>query len=106
MEITSFGRIRQAVTTLNINCENLIHHVDKVDNPANLPEVRPIEDFWSILKAKVYENNWKAKTLNQLEVRIKKCLKEVDQVTILKSIGCVKKRLNDIRMFDIIENRK
>ena len=84
----------------------MIHHVDKIDNPANLPEVRPIEDFWSILKAKVYENNWETKTLHELEVRIKKCLKEVDLVTRLKTIGCVKKRLNDIRMFDIIENRK
>ena len=84
----------------------MIRRVDKVDNPANLPEVRPIEDFWSILKAKVYENNWEAKSLHQLEVRIKKCLKEVDQVTILKTFECVKKRLNDIRMFDIIENRK
>ena len=87
-------------------CDNLIHHVEKVDNHANLPEVRPIEDFWAILKAKVYENNWEAKTLHELEVRIKKCLKEVDQVTILKTFECVKKRLNDIRMFDIIENQK
>ena len=70
----------------------MIHRVDKVDNPANLPEVRPIEDFWSIFKAKVYENNWEAKTLHELEVRIKKCLKEVDQVTILKTFGCVKKK--------------
>ena len=64
MQIRSFGRIKQAVTTLNVHWtflyENLIHHVDKVDNPANLPEVRPIEDFWSILKAKVYEYNWEA----------------------------------------------
>ena len=43
--------------SLDFLCENLIHHVDKVDNPANLPEVRPKEDFWSILKAQVYENN-------------------------------------------------
>ena len=77
-----------------------------VDNPANLPEVRPIEDFWYILKAKVYENNWEAKTLHQLEIRIKKSLKEVNQVTILKTFGCVKKRLYDIHMFDIIKNRK
>ena len=84
----------------------MIHHIDKVDNPANLPEVRTIEDFWSILIAKVYENNWEAKTLHQLEIRIKKCLKEVDQVTILKSIGRVEKRLKDICMFDMIENRK
>ena len=90
--------------SLDFLCDNLIHHVDKGDNPTNFPEVRPIEDFWSILKAKVYENNWEAKSLhgNQLEVRIKKCLKEVDQVTILKIFGCVKKRLNDIRMFNII----
>ena len=84
----------------------MIHYVDKVDNPANLSEVRPIEDFWSILKAKVYGNDWEAKTLHQLEARIKKCLKGVDQVTLLKTFGCVKKRLNDIRLFDIIENRK
>ena len=67
---------------LDFLSENLIHHVDKVDNPANL-----LEDIWSVLKAKVYENTWEAKTLQQLEVRIKKCLKEVDQVTILKTIG-------------------
>ena len=60
----------------------MIHHVDKVDKRANLSEVRPIEDFWSILKAKVYKNNCEAKTLHELEVRIKKCLKEVDQVTM------------------------
>ena len=51
--------------SLDFLCENLIHHADKVDN---FPEVRPKEDLWSILKAKVYENNWEAKTL--LEVRI------------------------------------
>ena len=73
---------------------------DKVDNPANLSEVRPVEDFWSIL------NYWEAKSLHPFEVRIKKRLKEVDQVTILKTFGCVKKRLNVIRMFDIIESRK
>ena len=73
-------------------CETLIHHVDKVDNPASLPEVRPIKDFWSILRAKAYENNREAKTLHELEVRIKKCLKEVDQVKILKTFGCVKKK--------------
>ena len=71
MEIRSFGRIRQVVITLNIHWTfyAIIHHVDKVDNPANLPEVRPIEDFWSILKAKVFENNWEAKTLHKLESR-------------------------------------
>ena len=52
--------------SLDFLCENLIHHVEKVDNAANLPKVRPIEDFWSILKAKVYENNCEAKSLHEL----------------------------------------
>ena len=51
------GNAVEAEHSLDFLCENLIHHVDKVDNPTNLPEVRPIEDFWSISKAKVYENN-------------------------------------------------
>ena len=50
--------------------KNLIHHVDKADNTANLPEARPIEDFWAQVKVKLYENNW--------EVIIRKCLKELD----------------------------
>ena len=83
--------------SLDFLCKNLIHLVDKVNNPANLPEVRPIEDFWSILKAKVYEDNWEAKIFHQLEVRIERCLKEVDQVTILKTFGCVKKK--DLTIF-------
>ena len=55
--------------SLDFLCENLIHHATEVDNPANLPEVRPIEDCWSLLKSKVHENNWEAKTLHQFEVR-------------------------------------
>jgi hypothetical protein len=54
-----------AETSLDFMLENSIQHVDKHDNPANLPEVRPIEDFWSYLKGKVYEGYWKAKTLHQ-----------------------------------------
>ena len=44
----------------------------------NVPEIRPIENFWSILKGMVYKNNWRAKTLHQLRLRISKCLRELD----------------------------
>jgi len=53
-----------------------INYVLKKDNPPNVPEARPIEDFWGILKGKVYENNWKAEYLEKLEARIKFCLKK------------------------------
>ena len=44
-----------------------IRYVAKLDNPANVPKARPNEDFWGILKSKVYEGDWKAKNLDSLE---------------------------------------
>lgn len=37
--------------------EKKVNFVEREDNPANLPETRPIENFWSILKGLVYKNN-------------------------------------------------
>ena len=37
----------------------------KILNQATLPKVRPIEDFWGILKAKVNENNLTAKKIDK-----------------------------------------
>ena len=45
-------------------------------NPANVPKARPIEDFWGNLKQKVYEKDWRARNLQQLEQKIKPCLKK------------------------------
>jgi hypothetical protein len=39
------------------------HHipfVPKHDNPPNLPEARPIEDFWALVSRKVYDRGWEA----------------------------------------------
>ncbi len=44
-----------AESSLDFMIEKPIDHVDKFDKPANLPEVTPIEDFWTMLKGKVYE---------------------------------------------------
>ena len=84
-------------TVLDFFIENRINHVDKVDNQANLLEVRPIEDFWSILKDKVYENNWRSKSLKELEDSIVLCLKNIPIATIQKLIRGVNKRLDKIR---------
>ena len=53
-----------------------INFVPKWMNPANLPEVRSIEDFWAYLKRLVYAENYQAKTVEELTARIKKCLKK------------------------------
>jgi predicted transcriptional regulator len=47
-----------------------IEFVPKYMNPANAPKLRPIEDFWGILKQKVYEKGWSAKPIDQLEKNI------------------------------------
>ena len=86
--------------------QNSINHVDKCDNSANLPEARPIEDLWSILKGKVYENGWEAKSLHQLKLRIKKCLRELNPATIQALLGGVKGRIDKIRRNNVVEKLK
>jgi len=58
--------------------ESNISFVEKYENPANLPECRPIEQFWAILKRKVYANAWKAKTTRQLKKRIVDCIESIN----------------------------
>ena len=55
-----------AEPTIDFLCENLINNVDKPDNSANMPEVRPIERFWARLKEDVYMNGWEASNLEEL----------------------------------------
>ena len=43
-----------------------INFVGKYENPANVLEARPIEDFLSILKGEVYEDGWKAENYRLL----------------------------------------
>ena len=49
-----------------------IPYVPKERNPTNLPQCRPIEDFFGSLSALVYKNNWRAKGTKQLTTRIRK----------------------------------
>jgi hypothetical protein len=51
--------------------------VPKSSNPPNVPQVRPIENFWSILKSKVYSNGWTADSTEELVEKIKLELKKM-----------------------------
>ena len=59
--------------------DNKIEFVEKYENQANLPECRPIENFWSIIKSRVYKDGWKAKNSKVLEARIVNCIKKVQE---------------------------
>ncbi len=92
--------------SLDFMIENSKNHVEKFDNPANLPETRPIEDFLSILKGRVYANGMEAKSLLQLKLRIKKCLSEINAATIQSLLEGIKGRIDKIRRNNIIEKLK
>ena len=57
--------------------ENL-NYVSKERNTPNVPQARPIENFWGCIFQKVYEDGWKAKSEDQLSRRIKSKLQEFD----------------------------
>ena len=84
--------------------EKKINYVQKWDNPPNLPECRPIENFWSILKGLVYKNNWQAQNLDQLKKRIKYCLSLVDKNLIHRLCHKVPSLIDNVRRNGVIEN--
>lgn len=73
-----------------------VKFVPKLDNPPNVPQARPIENFWAVLSRMVYENGWEAKSEKQLRSRIKKKLREVDINVIQRMIGDIKPVLRKI----------
>ena len=76
------------------------------ENAANVPEVRAIEDFWSILKDKVYEKGWVAKSLDQLKNRIRYCWRNMDLKLVYDLLAGTSSKLSNVRMYGLIENRR
>lgn len=91
----------------HLRAEN-IAFVEKGDNPPAVPELRPIENFWSILKGHVYNGGWEATGDNdkekerKLKRRIKLSLKKVDQKLIQAMVGDVAKKLDRVRRTGVI----
>lgn len=73
----------------NFNCV----FIPRDCNPTNAPQLRPIEDFWAILKAKVFNNGWVAKSLEQLQRRIRESAKKIDDLTIFTMMGRVREKV-------------
>lgn len=72
------------------------HHipfVPKNDNPPNLPQVRPIEDFWALLSRKVYHGGWEAQNEEQLRRRIYEKLREVDLESVQHLMRDIRRKL-------------
>ena len=70
-----------------------IPFVPKNHNPTNLPQCRPIEDFFGVLSSLVYKNNWRATNCKQLIGRIKRCIRKVDMKAVQRSCSDIKRKL-------------
>ena len=55
--------------------------VPKLANPPNVPQLRPIENFWANLKRKIYSNNFVAKTDEEFAELINKTKKELKNMS-------------------------
>ena len=64
------------------------------DKGKSAPQIRPIEQFWGCLKMKVYENNWEAKSREQLIRRIQKCICEFDFDVIINMFNSLKDKIH------------
>jgi hypothetical protein len=79
--------------------------VAKNENPANLPECRPIERFWYMLKAEVYKDDWCALNLKQIERKIRACVKNFNPDFLLTLFGEVLSKIRDVGRNGTIETR-
>jgi DNA-binding transcriptional regulator YhcF (GntR family) len=70
--------------------------ISRDHNPPNLPQCRPIENFWSQLKAEVYKNGWEAKSMRQLKQRITAKLQTVDQSVVQSDFMSLVERLRRV----------
>jgi len=75
--MAKFDHLKKSMGDFYLKNKNL--EIKKtLKNPANAPKLRPIEDFWGILKQKVNEKGWSAKSINQLKKKISESLKKID----------------------------
>ena len=75
-DLASCHHSKQTVGWMDEN----VKFVPKYINPPNVPQARPIENFWGCLAQKVNEGGWEAKTEHQLIRRIKSKMKEFDKI--------------------------
>lgn len=85
-----------AKKTLDYLTAENIPFVPKIRNPTNLPQCRPIEDFFGNLSSLVYKNNWKAKNIQQLKNRMRLCIKKMDISAVQRQCGNIVTKLRRV----------
>ena len=92
-DLASSHYAKQAMEWLD---EHNILFVHRAANPPNVPQARPIEDFWSILVDKVYNGGWETTNSQQLINRIERKVKQVDLKVVQTMMNDVRSKLRKI----------
>ena len=71
-----------------------VKFVPKEINLPNVPQARPIENFWVCLAQKVYEGGWETKTEQQEIRRIECKMKEFDKTFVESLLEGAKAKSN------------
>ena len=70
--ISGFYQFCKKRTRKNVAVNFLQFNMDgNGKKPPNAPQIRPIENYWGILKMKAYKGNWMAQTRGHLIRQIK-----------------------------------
>ncbi|XP_065674095.1 uncharacterized protein LOC136091039 [Hydra vulgaris] len=86
--------------------DQYVYYVDKESNPPNVPQARPIENFWVHLAQKVYEGDWQASTEQVLIDRIKLKLQEIDLNFLQSHMKGVRAKLRSIADGVVFSSKK
>jgi hypothetical protein len=73
-----------------------IKFVPKCLNPPAVPQLGPIESFWTIYKRAIYEKGWSANTPEELQKRATKVLRKFKPELWQNLLKGVKKRFRRV----------
>lgn len=71
-------------------------NIEVLEWPSCSPDLNPIENLWSILARRVYENGKQFYNVNMLKRRIRECWEQIEQSTLEKLILSMKSRLIEV----------
>ena len=70
-----------------------MNYVPKDLNPTEVPQCRPIDDFFKVLATHFYGQNWLAEVTEALKKRIRRCVERIPAETVLANAQAVRKKL-------------
>lgn len=76
--------------------ENGVSFVEKSMNPPNCPEIRPIEKFWAIMKAKLRKDFKPSGTIDQFRKDWLKASKKIDNTVVQNLMSTVRRKVRKI----------